>query len=225
MSYFDMFLIGVILVFALKGIFKGGIKETISLSIIFIALFIAPIFAESTASYVLKFLDWNISKEVTYFFGIGVIIILSIIMGVILNLLLMLVVSLTGLGVFNKILGFIVGGIKAFVIISIFISISLKIDISKKYLESYAKESKYLTKVVKIGDSLISKAKTVKKDVENNKSEIEDFSSDVANKIIKETNAKEMVKDLKDEKNQKNISDTINKGLEKLDKTINEQTK
>jgi len=140
-SYFDIISISIILLLGLKGILNGFFKEVFGLIGIIGGIFLASRVGDAVGEY-LNTLIFNFSSPAAVSF-LGFITTLACFW------LLMLVVgfifkklsALSGLGIFDKILGFIFGASKFFLIASVIAHAAYNINAVKSTIDSVMKSS------------------------------------------------------------------------------------
>lgn len=220
MNYFDMILIGLVCIFALKGFFRGAINETINLVVIFLALFIAPIFATQTGNFLIKTFNFKISEDIVYFYGMGMLIVFMLIVGFMISIIAHIIMKTTGLKIVDRLVGIIIGGVKIILIISIFATLGYKIEITKQYLVQFSEKSTYFKQILSIGDKIIVKANIVKENIEKNKESIEKTSNELSTNFIKQTNLKEKVDYIRRDENIKELNTNFTNTLNQIENRI-----
>lgn len=127
LNLFDILTIAIIFLLGLKGIFKGFVKEVFALFGIIGGVFIASRMASdfSSSSFFVFILVFAIFWALCYFAGMAV----------------SKVASLSGLGIFDKILGFTFAAGKIFFIFSIIVYAASNIDLIKNKMEPKLKNS------------------------------------------------------------------------------------
>jgi len=214
MEVLDIFFIGIIIVFGIKGLFKGAVKEVIGFLVLFLSLFLIPIFAEKAGIYLSKLFSWDFSSSAAYvlgFFGIFIILLLA---SWIISFLVMKTVNSIGIGFLDKIGGSVLGAIKGFLILALFINISLQIEVTKKLIESQTENSKIYPIILSSGTIFMQEVEKVKKITKDNEKSISNVSSNIANKVLDNDTVKNSVKALSDEKNLKIMDESL-KNIEK----------
>ena len=182
-TIFDGISILLILVLGIKGILRGFIKEFFGLFGVIGGIFVASRYANQIGTLLSENLLKLQNETTLYLVGFIVTFILFWIITALIGSTLSKVANSSGLGVINKILGFIVGGAKIFLIFSIIIFVLSNIVIVKKNMETFFKDSFMYPIFYEVG------SKIVKLD-ENNKSlgKIDTNRTDTTNKAEKESN-------------------------------------
>lgn len=135
-SLLDLVSISLILFLGIKGILRGFVKEVFGLIGIIGGIFIASKYAQAAGEYVdASFLSLQ-NKASVYLIGFIVVLILFWAIATFIGMLLGKLVNSSGLGIVDKILGFIVGGAKIFLIFSVIIYVLSSIGIFKSSLNS-----------------------------------------------------------------------------------------
>ena len=166
-NLFDVITILIILILGLKGIFRGFIKEAFALFGIIGGVFVASRIAGgaefSTMIFGIAFAGfWTLC----YFAGITV----------------SKIVGLSGLGIFDKILGFIFAGGKIFFIISVIIYASSNIDVVRKKLEPKMQNSSMYPLYIYTGSAIMKlEANKVISKIDANATNLTDKANSAAN--------------------------------------------
>jgi membrane protein required for colicin V production len=128
-SLLDLISIALILFLGIKGIFRGFVKEVFGLIGIIGGIYVASRYAQAAG----EFLDSNFlnlqNKGSLYLIGFIAVLIAFWLFAVMIGFLLGKLVSSSGLGIIDKILGFFVGGAKVFLIFSVIIYVFSNIGI------------------------------------------------------------------------------------------------
>jgi len=151
---FDMIVVGISIVLGLKGLFKGFIKEVFGLVGIIGGIFVASRMSEVVGNFVKPFL--GIQSEatlsligfITALVGFWIIVYL---VGTILSK----VTEMSGLGAVNRVLGFIFGTGKIFLIISVIVYALYQIESFKSTLDKKFEKSMVFPYLVKTGGFII----------------------------------------------------------------------
>ena len=162
-SLLDLVSIALILFLGIKGIFRGFVKEVFGLIGIIGGIYVASRYAESAGNFVdVNFLDLQ-NKGSLYLIGFIAVLIAFWLFATLVGFLLGKLVQSSGLGIVDKILGFIVGGAKVFLIFSVIIYVFSNIGIFKASINNlfagslmYPIFQKTGAKIVKIDPSQIN---------------------------------------------------------------------
>jgi membrane protein required for colicin V production len=135
-SLLDLVSIALILFLGIKGILRGFVKEVFGLIGIIGGIFVASKYAQVAGEYAdANFLNLQ-NKASVYLIGFIAVLILFWIVATFVGSMLGKLVNSSGLGIVDKILGFIVGGAKIFLIFSVIIYVLSSIGIFKSSLDS-----------------------------------------------------------------------------------------
>jgi membrane protein required for colicin V production len=135
-SLLDLVSISLILFLGIKGILRGFVKEVFGLIGIIGGIFIASKYAQVAGEYIdITFLNLE-NKASIYLIGFIAVLVLFWALATLIGSLLGKLVNSSGLGIVDKILGFIVGGAKIFLIFSVIIYVLSNIGIFKGSLNS-----------------------------------------------------------------------------------------
>jgi membrane protein required for colicin V production len=135
-SLLDLVSIALILFLGIKGILRGFVKEVFGLIGIIGGIFIASKYAQVAGEYAdANFLNLH-NKGSVYLIGFIAVLILFWLLATFIGAMLGKLVNSSGLGIVDKILGFIVGGAKIFLIFSVIIYVLSNIAIFRSSLDS-----------------------------------------------------------------------------------------
>jgi membrane protein required for colicin V production len=198
LSYFDIIVTTLVTLLGLKGLFRGFIKEFFALIGIVGGVFIASRIASNTGELIANFIpiDNNNTMLLIGFVASFIAIWLIVYM---LGTVFSKIFSLSGLGVFDKILGFVFGAGKIFLFFSIITYAVSNVEALSKKVESTTGDSVVYPMLVDTGAYIIKIDTTqlqnkisdgVDTVVEGTKDTIEDISVE---------NMKEKVEEMKEE--------------------------
>jgi membrane protein required for colicin V production len=198
LSYFDIIVTTLVTLLGLKGLFRGFIKEFFALIGIVGGVFIASRIASNTGELIANFIpiDNNNTMLLIGFVASFIAIWLIVYM---LGTVFSKIFSLSGLGVFDKILGFVFGAGKIFLFFSIITYAVSNVEALSKKVESVTGDSVVYPMLVDTGAYIIKIDTTqlqnkisdgVDTVVEGTKDTIEDISVE---------NMKEKVEEMKEE--------------------------
>ncbi|HAC71594.1 CvpA family protein [Aliarcobacter skirrowii] len=235
-AMFDIVIILITLFLGLKGLFKGFIKEVFGLLGIVGAIFIASRISLEVGNVVASVL--NIENESTIKllgFIISVIAIWFVIYS--LGIIVSKIFSASGLGIFDRVLGFVFGAAKVFLIFSIIAYAINSIDSFKKSIDENFSNSIVMPHLISVG-SYIMKLDTnsIKEQLNEGTKEIQEDISTViegakdeavqmeqqASDFIKEKAAQEFEKELNRQKQQ--FEDELKSQKDRFD-SVNNQNK
>jgi membrane protein required for colicin V production len=139
-SGFDVIILGLVIFLGLKGLFRGLVKELFAIFGIIGGIFIASRIASSTGGLIDAIFDIESQNSVLL---IGFILSLIFIWAIayFLGIFLSTMFTLTGLGIFDKILGFMFGAGKIFLLFSIIFFALSNVEIMSKKMENLKTKS------------------------------------------------------------------------------------
>ncbi len=218
-SVFDIVVIAITLLLGLKGLFRGFIKEVFGLIGIIGGIFVASRLATTVGEMIAPMLALKNESSIQLM-GFIVGLIAFWIVAYLLGLIISKIFSLSGLGVFDKILGFVFGAFKVFLIFSIIIYAISQIQTIKEKLDASIGNTITYPILVAGGSFIIKLDKQVsssqmKKSVD---SAIEK-SKETVNEMTQET-IKENIEEMKDK-----ALEQTNQMIESSKKTIEETAK
>ncbi|MDX4037802.1 CvpA family protein [Aliarcobacter skirrowii] len=235
-AMFDIVIILITLFLGLKGLFKGFIKEVFGLLGIVGAIFIASRISLEVGNVVASVLNIeNVSTIKLLGFIISVIAIWFVIYS--LGIIVSKIFSASGLGIFDRVLGFVFGAAKVFLIFSIIAYAINSIDSFKKSIDENFSNSIVMPHLISVG-SYIMKLDTnsIKEQLNEGTKEIQEDVSAViegakdeavqmeqqASDFIKEKAAQEFEKELNRQKQQ--FEDELKSQKDRFD-SVNNQNK
>ena len=120
MTHFDYLALTLIAIFSFWGLWKGFVKEILSLAGLFAAFYFASQYDTLAASY-FKFYD-NQQVKIVFFFILIFVVVLFI--TAVITKILNKLIKVANIGFFNHVLGFIFGGFKGMLIAYLFLYMS-----------------------------------------------------------------------------------------------------
>lgn len=193
--WFDLILAALVLILGIKGLMNGFIKEVFGI----IGLIGGVIVASRYANEVGEFVSKNIfAVQETFWYHLGFLVTLIVFWVLCLGLgyIFSKMLSMSGFGFLNRILGLIVGSAKIFLVFAIFIFIVSNIKIISGKLEPYTKNSFFYPILLQSGEFIMNQsvkttaiAEDINKTIDKAK---EQMSEQIEQKIqdsIKEVNA------------------------------------
>ena len=155
-SIFDLFLVALVLIFGIKGLISGIIKETFGLVGIVGGIFLASRFAEKMGNLI----DANVfhisNKSSIYFIGFLSTLILFWLLSVFVGMIFTKLINLSGLGFINKVLGFLVGSLKVLLLFSIIVFALRSVDMFKGALDKKLSGSYSYPYLIKTGRYIVN---------------------------------------------------------------------
>lgn len=217
---FDIVIVAITILLGLKGLFKGLIKEVFGLVGIVGGIFVASRLSDTVGGYIKPILNLENSASVSLIgFIVGLVVFWLIIY--VLGMILSKVTSMSGLGIFDRILGFAFGAAKIFFIFSIIAYALYQVNSFKKTLDAQFSTSMVFPLLVKTGsyimkldtekllnnveksvDVVVPKdkndTKTTTQKMEETAQEIKQSVEETAKDIVKETFSEEANKKAKE---------------------------
>jgi len=140
-SLLDLVSLALIAFLGVKGIFRGFVKETFGLIGIIGGIYVASRYAQSAGEFLDAHLFHLQNKNSLYLIGFIAALIVFWLFAVAIGSILGKLVSSSGLGVVDRVLGFFVGAAKVFMIFSIIIYVLNSIPVFKASVENIFKGS------------------------------------------------------------------------------------
>lgn len=217
-TIFDMVILGITLVLGLKGLFRGLIKEVFGIVGIIGAIFVASRAASEIGNLIAPFLA--LENETTIKL-IGFIIaligfwIIIYVLGVIVSK----IFSASGLGVFDRIFGFVFGAAKVFLIFSVIAYALYQVESFKKAIDNKTAGSVVMPHLISTGSYII------KLDTSSITSNIEKTVDTVVDTAKEATTSTETKDNSTVEEIQKGIEDTKKDITQGVQSTIDDVKK
>jgi membrane protein required for colicin V production len=197
LNYFDIIVLALIVLLGLKGLLRGFIKEAFALIGIIGGVFVASRIAQDTGNLIDGFIPMSNSNTVLLV-GFIVSLIAIWLIAYFLGIILSKMFSLSGLGIFDRFLGFAFGAGKVFLLFSIIAYAASQIDTFKTKLDEKLNNSFMYPVLVDSGATIIKLdtgkmgntiSNGIDSVVDSTKETMEDISIDIAKeKIEKLTN-------------------------------------
>ncbi|WP_457592336.1 CvpA family protein [Hydrogenimonas sp.] len=155
MNWFDIVTASLILLIGIKGVFNGLIKELAGLIGIVLGVWIASLFASEFGQWLgSSFLHLD-SPSALSMIGFLVLLALIWIGCIVAGVLIAKLVSLSGLGVLDKILGLLFASAKVFIIIAVIVYALSNIDLVRKNTKSFTDSSLLYPLFIKAGNAIV----------------------------------------------------------------------
>ena len=155
-NYFDVTIAAIVLILGIKGFIQGFIKEAFGL----LGLVAGVYFASRLAGTAAAFIDANFlhleNESLLRLIGFLVILILIWLGATILGAIFSKLTSQSGLGFINRLLGFVVGGGKYFLIFALIVTALSNVSLVKDNLKKYVKDSVLYPYLQEAGSYLIN---------------------------------------------------------------------
>ena len=155
-NYFDVTIAAIILILGIKGFMQGFIKEAFGL----VGLIAGVYFASRLAPDAAAFIDTNFfhleNQSLLTLIGFLAILIIIWLSATILGSIFSKLTSQSGLGFLNRLLGFVAGGGKYFLIFALIVTALSNVTLVKDNLEKYVKDSILYPYLKEAGSYLIN---------------------------------------------------------------------
>ena len=182
-SFFDLAIGILLIIFGIKGLFSGLIKEVFGLIGIIGGIFVASRYAGSVGDMIDSSLYHISNRSSIYFIGFLVTLLAFWLASVLVGFLFTKLVNLSGLGLLNRILGFLIGSLKIFLIFSILIFILRSIEVFRENMDSKLQNSYIYPYLIKSGNYIVKlKLSDGKKAVQSIKQTISSDNNASSNK-------------------------------------------
>ncbi|WP_419770231.1 MAG: CvpA family protein [Candidatus Marinarcus sp.] len=207
LSIFDIVVIAITLLFGIKGLFKGFIKEAFGLIGIVGGIFIASRLADTVGEAIAPMLALKNESSIElmgFIVGLLAFWVIAYILGMIISK----IFSMSGLGVVDKLLGFLFGAGKIFLIFSILIYLVCQIQTIKEKLDASIGHTITYPILVAGGTFIVKLDKqTMPKEIQT-----------TVDKAVEKT--KETVKDISVEETKKTLEKMKDEAVKKTNETI-----
>lgn len=194
-NYFDIIIGAIILLLGLKGIINGFFKEVFGLLGIVGGVFVASRLGDSVGEYLSSLIFHFENHSAISFTGFLVSLILFWVFMIALGMILKKLGKLSGLGVYDKILGFLIGSGKFFFIVAIIIFAVSNVKSLKPTVDTVMQNSMLYPVFVSAG-GFIMKIDPVEEVVHLQK-QVDDVQNKIKNNI--ESNATQVIQQKVDE--------------------------
>ena len=154
-SFFDLAVGILLLIFGIKGLFSGLIKEVFGLVGIVGGIFVASRYAGSMGDLIDSSIYHISNRSSVYFIGFLVTLLVFWLTSILVGFLFTKLVSLSGLGLLNRILGFLVGSLKIFLLFSILIFALRSMDVFRDNIDNKLQNSYIYPYLIKSGNYIV----------------------------------------------------------------------
>ena len=207
-NYFDLIAAVIILLLGLKGILNGFFKELFGLVGIIGGIFIASRVGDDVGQYLSDLVFHFSNQSAVSFTGFLVTLVLFWILMIITGQILKKLSSMSGLGIFDRLLGFVFGASKFFLIAAVIAFAVNNVKALKPTIDSAFKDSILFPVLVKTGGFIMKidpteLSKNVNESVKETSNEVSQKVQDHAKEIANET-IKENIEEIKDELKKEN---------------------
>ncbi|MAD41216.1 MAG: colicin V synthesis protein [Arcobacter sp.] len=212
-TIFDMVILGITLVLGLKGLFRGLIKEVFGIIGIIGAIFVASRAANDIGNLIAPFLaleNQSTIKLIGFIIGLVGFWIIIYILGVIVSK----IFAASGLGLFDRIFGFVFGAAKVFLIFSVISYALYQVQSFKKAIDDKTAGSVVMPHLISTGSYIIQIDTTLITDKIGN-------TVDTVIEKTKEPKISEIKKNFEETK--KNITEGVQSTIDDVKESVEEE--
>ena len=155
-DYFDVGIISIVLILSIKGFIQGFVKELFGLIGLVLGLFLGLKYSDEVAKLISENLTMLNDKSLLSMLGFLSILIVVWIFFTLLGAIISKLATISGLGFFNRLLGFIVGGGKYFIIFSLIITAFSSSKFVRDNIKSYTSKSFVYPYLIETGTYFLS---------------------------------------------------------------------
>ena len=155
-NYFDVTIAAIVLILGIKGFMQGFIKEAFGLVGLIAGVYFASRLAPDAAAFIDKNFFHLENQSLLTLIGFLAILILIWLSATILGSIFSKLTSQSGLGFLNRLLGFVAGGGKYFLIFALIVTALSNVTLVKDNLEKYVKDSVLYPYLKEAGSYLIN---------------------------------------------------------------------
>jgi len=209
-TIFDMVILGITLVLGLKGLFRGLIKEVFGIVGIIGAIFVASRAASEIGNLIAPFLaleNETTIKLIGFIIALVGFWVIIYVLGVIVSK----IFSASGLGLFDRIFGFVFGAAKVFLIFSVIAYALYQVQSFKKAIDNKTAGSIVMPHLISTGSYIIKlDTSSITSNIEKTVDTVVDTTKEATSN--KESTIKNIKKSIENTKNSlgKDIQSTIN---------------
>lgn len=203
LTIFDMLILGITLFLGLKGLLRGFIKEVFGIIAIIGSIFIASRVSVEIGNLIAPILGLT-GKSSISLLGFIIALIGFWLIIYLIGMLVSNILSVSGLGIFDRILGYVFGCAKVFMILSVIIYAICQVNSFKIALNKHTEGSIIMPYLQGVGSTILKLDTTKITDtIEKSADSIADTTKDLANKLSEDN------KDIKNNtiENNKNVED------------------
>ena len=188
---FDVIILCITAILAIKGFFNGIIKEVSGIIGIGLGVYLGGLFYQSAGNYINSNILKIPNESAINVVGFVSVFVLTWIVIVVLGLILSKIIKVAQLGILDRIGGVIFSAGKFFIIVAVIVSMLSEIEAIHNQVEKWSKNSITYPYLIKTGKFLINiKPEEVQKQINDVKQKINDKIGDDVKKKIEETKEK-----------------------------------
>ena len=155
-NYFDLGIISIILILAIKGFIQGFIKELFGLLGLVGGVLLAVKYAKEMSKVISENLIALDDKSLLTMLGFLSILIIVWVVSILVGTIISKLTDISGMGFINRFFGFIIGGGKYFIIFSLIITAFSNVKFAKDNLKKYTDKSIVYRYLVDSGTYLLN---------------------------------------------------------------------
>jgi len=182
---FDVIILCITFILAIKGFFNGIIKEIAGIVGIGLGIYLGGLFYHSVGNYINSNILKIPNESAINVVGFVAVFILTWIIIIVLGLILSKIIKIAQLGILDRIGGIIFSAGKFFIIVAVIVTLLSKIEAMHKYIEKWSKNSITYPYLIKTGEFLMNiKPDEVQKQINDIKEKInEKIGKDIKQKM------------------------------------------
>jgi membrane protein required for colicin V production len=190
-NIFDVIVISITLILAIKGYFSGIIKEIAGLIGIGAGIFLGSIYYKNVGAYINDSILKIPNESAINVVGFVAVFVITWLIIVLIGMLLAKILQVAKLGVLDRIGGVIFSAGKFFLIVSVIVMGLSQIEALKSTLEKYQKNSMMWPIMEKVGETIIHiKPEEIQKQIDDVKAKVNEKVGDSLKETIEQTKEK-----------------------------------
>lgn len=219
LNIFDIVIIGITLVLGLKGLFRGLIKEVFGIVGIIGAIFVASRVSDDIGNLIAPFLALE-NQTTIKLIGFIVALIGFWIIVYLLGIIVSKIFQASGLGVFDRIFGFIFGAAKVFLIFSVIAYALYQVQSFKNAIDDKTSDSMVMPHLLSVGSYIIKlDTSSITSNIEKTVDTVVDSAKDATSS--ENSPVKEMKESIEETK--KEISNSVESTINDVKKSVQEE--
>ena len=224
-TIFDMVILGITLVLGLKGLFRGLIKEVFGIVGIIGAIFVASRVSADIGNLIAPILALE-NQTTIKLIGFIVALIGFWIIVYILGVIVSKIFSASGLGLFDRIFGFVFGAAKVFLIFSVIAYALYQVQSFKNAIDNKTAGSIVMPHLLSVGSYIIKlDTSSLTSSIEKTVDTVVDTAKEATNKQDTNKTEETPVKEIKEtiEETKKEISNSVESTINDVKKSVEEE--
>lgn len=184
--WFDIIIIAFVLILGIKGVINGFVREIFGLLGLIGGIVVASRYAEFSGNLISQNVYLIADDSGRFFAGFLVTLLVVWIVCILLGKIFAKLINLSGLGFIDRILGFLVGSGKVFLVISVLVAIVSNIEILNNKIKPYFSDSKVYPILLQTGAYIMNM------DIKSSFESAKDKVDDVAKMVIQSKEIEEI---------------------------------